>query len=66
MQSPLIAALKIPSFFFLVVSEFFSQFAMNLLNFSLLIVAFQLSKSNPTPSRLSTHTVPQLLLGVIL
>jgi MFS family permease len=66
MQNPLIQALRIPSFFFLVVSEFFSQFAMNLLNFILLIVAFQLSKSNlAVAGVVLAFTLPSIFFGVI-
>ena len=66
MQSPLIAVLRIPSFFFLVVSEFFSQFAMNLLNFILLIVAFQLSTSNlAVAGVVLAFTLPAIFFGVI-
>ena len=66
MQSPLIAVLRIPSFFFLVVSEFFSQFAMNLFNFILLIVAFQLSGSNlAVAGVVLAFTIPSILFGII-
>lgn len=66
MQNPLIQALRIPSFFFLVISEFFSQFAMNLLNFILLIVAFQLSKSNlAVAGVVLAFTLPSIFFGVI-
>jgi len=65
-NSPLIAALRIPSFFFLVVSEFFSQFAMNLLNFILLILAFQLSSSNlAVAGVVLAFTLPSVFFGIV-
>lgn len=66
MRNPLIAALRIPSFFFLIVSEFFSQFAMNLLNFILLIVVFQLSSSNlAVAGVVLAFTLPSIFFGII-
>lgn len=66
MKSPLIAALRIPSFFFLIVSGFFSQFAMNLLNFTLLIVAFQLSSSNLAVAGIVlAFTLPSIFFGIV-
>ena len=65
-KNPLIQTLRIPSFFFLVISEFFSQFAMNLLNFILLIVAFQLSSSNlAVAGVVLAFTLPSIFFGVI-
>lgn len=66
MQNPLIAVLRIPSFLFLVISEFFSQFAMNLLNFILLIVVFQISSSNlAVAGVVLSFTLPSILFGII-
>jgi len=66
MQNPLIAVLRIPSFFFLVISEFFSQFAMNLLNFILLIVVFQISSSNlAVAGVVLSFTLPSIFFGII-
>ncbi len=66
MRNPLISALKIPSFFFLLVSEFFSQFAMNLLNFVLLIIVFSLSKSNiAVAGVVLSFTVPSIIFGIL-
>lgn len=65
MRNPLIAALRIPSFLFLLTSEFFSQFAMNLLNFVLLLVAFGLSKSNlAVAGVVLSFTLPSILFGI--
>ena len=66
MRSPIIAVLSIPSFLFLLISEFFSQFAMNLLNFTLLIVVFELSKSNiAVAGVVLSFTVPSILFGIL-
>ena len=66
MKNPLIKVLSIPSFFFLLVSEFFSQFAMNLLNFILLIVVFTLSKSNlAVAGVVLSFTLPSIIFGII-
>jgi MFS family permease len=66
MQNPLIAVLKIPSFVFLLISEFFSQFAMNLLNFILLIVVFQISSSNlAVAGVVLAFTLPSILFGIL-
>ncbi len=66
MQNPLITVLRIPSFFSLVISEFFSQFAMNLLNFILLIVVFQISSSNlAVAGVVLSFTLPSIFFGII-
>ena len=66
MQNPLISALKVPSFSFLLVSEFFSQFAMNLLNFILLIIVFQISSSNlAVAGVILSFTLPSILFGIL-
>lgn len=66
MRNPLLSVLKIPSFLFLLISEFFSQFAMNLLNFVLLLVAFDLSKSNMAVAGVVlSFTVPSIVFGIL-
>lgn len=66
MRNPLLSALTIPSFFFLIISEFFSQFAMNLLNFILLIVVFQLSNSSLAVSGvILAFTLPSIFFGIV-
>lgn len=66
MRNPLIATLRIPPFLFLVISEFFSQFAMNLLNFILLIVVFQLSNSNlAVAGVVLSFTLPSIFFGIL-
>ena len=66
MQNPLIATLKNKSFLFLLASEFFSQFSMNLLNFILLIVVFQISGSNlAVAGVVLAFTLPSIFFGII-
>lgn len=66
MRNPLISVLRIPSFFFLLVSEFFSQFAMNLLNFVLLIIVFSLSRSNlAVAGVVLSFTAPSIIFGIL-
>src|SRR3990172_13086900 len=66
MKNPIIAALSIPSFSFLLISEFFSQFAMNLFNFILLIVVFDLSSSNiAVAGVVLSFTVPSIIFGIL-
>lgn len=66
MQNPFIKVLSNRSFLFLIISEFFSQFAMNLLNFILLIVVFSLSKSNlAVAGVVLSFTVPSILFGIL-
>ncbi len=66
MRSPFLKVLSISSFSYLLISEFFSQFAMNLLNFTLLIVVFQLSASNTAVAGVVlSFTLPSILFGII-
>lgn len=66
MKNPLVTVLLNPSFSFLLISEFFSQFAMNLLNFILLIVVFNLSKSNlAVAGVVLSFTLPSILFGIL-
>ena len=66
MANPFLKVLSIPSFSYLLISEFFSQFAMNLLNFILLIVVFQLSGSNiAVAGVVLSFTLPSILFGII-
>lgn len=62
----LIKALSIRPFFYLIVSEFFSQFSMNLFNFALLILVFSIANSNSAVSGVViSFTIPSLLFGVL-
>ncbi|MBI2032244.1 MAG: MFS transporter [Candidatus Levybacteria bacterium] len=66
MRNPILQVLSIKPFFYLLVSEFFSQVSMNLLNFILLLVVFSLSKSNTAVSGVVlSFTLPSLFLGII-
>jgi len=66
MRNPILQTLRIRSFFFLLVSEFFSQIAMNLLNFILILVVFSISKSNLAVSGVVlAFTLPAVFFGLI-
>lgn len=66
MRSPILQTLRIRSFFFLLVSEFFSQIAMNLLNFILILVVFSISKSNLAVSGVVlAFTLPAVFFGLL-
>lgn len=66
MTNPFLKVLSISSFSYLLISEFFSQFAMNLLNFTLLIVVFQLSSSSVAVAGVVlSFTLPSILFGII-
>lgn len=58
--------LHIKPFLFLVLAEFFSMFAMNLLNFALLIVVFSISQSNTAVAGVvMAFTIPNILFGIL-
>jgi MFS family permease len=58
--------LKIRSFSYLLLSEFFSQFSMNLFNFALLLVVFTVSNSSTAVSGVViAFTLPSLLFGIL-
>lgn len=66
MQNPFVKVLSIPSFSFLLISEFFSQFAMNLLNFALLLVVFELAGSNlAVAGVVLSFTIPSIIFGIL-
>ena len=66
MANPFLKVLSISSFSYLLISEFFSQFAMNLLNFILLIVVYQISGSNiAVAGVVLSFTLPSILFGII-
>lgn len=61
----ILRALRIRPFTYLIASEFFSQFSMNLFNFALLIVVFSVAKSNTAVSGVVlAFTIPSILFGV--
>lgn len=66
MKHPILAVLSIRSFSYLMLSELFSQIAMNLLNFVLLILVFNLVRSSVAVSGvILAFTVPALLFGIL-
>lgn len=66
MRNPIFSVLSNTSFLFLLISEFFSQFAINLLNFVLLLVAFNLSSSNTAVAGVVlSFTLPSIFFGIL-
>jgi MFS family permease len=66
MQNPFLQALANRSFFFLWLSEIFSQIAMNMMNFILILVAFSITNSNTAVSGIVlSFTIPAVLFGLI-
>jgi len=64
-ENLILRALRIRPFAYLVASEFFSQFSMNLLNFALLIVVFSIARSNSAVSGVVlAFTIPSILFGI--
>ena len=64
-ENLILKTLRIRPFFFLVVSEFFSQFSMNLFNFALLIVVFSIANSSTAVSGVViAFTLPSLIFGI--
>ncbi|HSW87988.1 MAG TPA: MFS transporter [Candidatus Saccharimonadales bacterium] len=60
------SALRHKSFFFLWLAEIFSQVAMNMLNFILIIVAYQLTNSNSAVSGIVlAFTIPAVIFGLL-
>lgn len=65
-ENLILQTLRIRPFLFLILSEFFSQFAMNLFNFALLIVVFSLAKSNSAVSGVViAFTLPSIIFGIL-
>lgn len=65
-ENRIIRTLSIRPFFFLVLAEIFSQIAVNMFNFVIIIVVFTLSSSNTAVSgAILSFTVPQLLFGLL-
>jgi len=66
MSNPLIQVLANRSFLFLWLSEIFSQIAMNMMNFILILVAFSLTNSNTAVSGIVlSFTIPAVLFGLL-
>jgi MFS family permease len=65
-ENLILKTLHIRSFLYLILSEFFSQFSMNLFNFALLIVVFRVANSNSAVSGVViAFTLPSLIFGVL-
>lgn len=65
-ENRIIRTLSIRPFFFLVLAEIFSQIAVNMFNFVVLIVVFTISTSNTAVSgAILSFTIPQLLFGLL-
>lgn len=66
MNNRIIKTLAIRPFLFLILAEIFSQFAINMFNFVLIIVVFTLTQSSTAVSGvILSFTVPALLFGLI-
>ena len=66
MKHPILSVLSIKSFSYLMLSELFSQIAMNLLNFVLLILVFNLVRSSIAVSGvILAFMIPSLLFGIL-
>lgn len=65
-ENLILKTLRIRSFSYLMLSEFFSQFSMNLFNFALLIVVFSISNSNTAVAGVvMAFTIPNVLFGIL-
>lgn len=65
-ENLILKTLRIRPFLFLIASEFFSQFSMNLFNFALLIVVFSIANSNTAVSGVViAFTIPALIFGIL-
>ncbi len=65
-ENLILKTLHIKPFLFLVLAEFFSMFAMNLLNFALLLVVFSISKSNAAVAGvIMAFTIPNIIFGIL-
>lgn len=65
MNNRIIKTLSIRPFLFLILAEIFSQFAINMLNFVLVIVAFTISNSSTAVSGvILSFTIPAMIFGI--
>lgn len=65
-NNQILRALAIRPFFFLVLAEIFSQIAVNMLYFVVIIVVFTISSSNTAVAgAILSFTIPQLLFGLL-
>lgn len=66
MKNRILEVLAIKPFFFLFLAEIFSQIAVNMLNFILVIVAFKLVHSTAASAAIVlSFTIPAILFGVV-
>lgn len=66
MSNRIIRVLSIRPFFFLILAEIFSQIAVNMFNFVIIIVSFTLSSSNTAVAgAILSFIIPQLLFGLL-
>ena len=65
-NNKLLQVLAVRPFFYLLLAETFSQLAMNMLNFVLVIIAFTLARSNTAVSGVVlSFMIPSLLFGIM-
>ncbi|KKP81077.1 MAG: Major facilitator superfamily [Candidatus Levybacteria bacterium GW2011_GWB1_35_5] len=65
-ENHILKTLQIRPFLYLILSEFFSQFSMNIFNFILLIVVFSIAKSNSAVSGVViAFTFPTIIFGIL-
>lgn len=66
MDSKLLKVLSIRPFLFLWLAEVFTQIAINMVNFALIVVAFEITKSSTAVSGIIlSFTIPAIFFGVI-
>lgn len=66
MNNQICRVLSIKSFLFLWLAEVFSQIGFNMINFILIIIAFELSNSNTAVSGIVlSFTIPPIILGLL-
>lgn len=65
-QNDILRVLRIKPFSFMMLSEFFSQFAFNMQNFALILIVYGLTHSNTAVSGIIlSFTIPAILFSVI-
>ncbi len=65
-ENHILKTLQIRPFLYLILSEFFSQFSMNIFNFILLIVVFAIARSNAAVSGVViAFTFPTIIFGIL-
>lgn len=65
-QNDLINVLSIPSFFYLMISEFFSQIAFNMQHFVIIFIIYELTHSNTAVSGIIlSFTIPAIFFSLL-